>query len=55
MKGFAIWDWGHRVTWGVRGVIGIVLVKGSVQELCREEDGVLAGKRSWRVIRAGEI
>nr|GEU52822.1 hypothetical protein [Tanacetum cinerariifolium] len=32
MKGFAMWDWGHRVTWGVGGVNGTVQVRGSAQE-----------------------
>nr|GEU96562.1 hypothetical protein [Tanacetum cinerariifolium] len=32
MKDFAMWDWGHRVTWGVGGVNGTVLVRGSVRE-----------------------
>nr|GFB10191.1 hypothetical protein [Tanacetum cinerariifolium] len=32
MKGFSMWDWGHRVTWGVGGVNGTVQVKGSAQE-----------------------
>nr|GEV65210.1 reverse transcriptase domain-containing protein [Tanacetum cinerariifolium] len=32
MKGFAMWDWGHRVTWGVGGVNGTVQVRESAQE-----------------------
>nr|GEX44960.1 retrovirus-related Pol polyprotein from transposon TNT 1-94 [Tanacetum cinerariifolium] len=44
MKGFAMWDWGHRVTWGVGGVNGTVLVRGSAQEKAVGVMGVLAGK-----------
>nr|GEW98007.1 hypothetical protein [Tanacetum cinerariifolium] len=43
MKGFAMLDWGHRVTWGVGGVNGTVQVRGSAQEKAMEEMGVLAG------------
>nr|GEZ67483.1 hypothetical protein [Tanacetum cinerariifolium] len=32
MKGFAMWVWGHRVTWGVGEVNGTVLVRWSAQE-----------------------
>nr|GEX54899.1 reverse transcriptase domain-containing protein [Tanacetum cinerariifolium] len=42
MKGFAIWDWGHRVTWGVEGLNGIVQVRGSAQEKAVGVMGVLA-------------
>nr|GEV79057.1 hypothetical protein [Tanacetum cinerariifolium] len=43
MKGFAMWDWGHRVTWGVGGVNGTVQVRGSAQEKAVGVIGVLAG------------
>nr|GEY96935.1 hypothetical protein [Tanacetum cinerariifolium] len=43
MKGFAMWDWGHRVTWGVGGVNGIVQVRRSAQEKAVGVMGVLAG------------
>nr|GEU31688.1 retrovirus-related Pol polyprotein from transposon TNT 1-94 [Tanacetum cinerariifolium] len=43
MKGFAMWDWGHKVTWGVRGVNGTVQVRGSAQEKAVGVMGVLAG------------
>nr|GEU35860.1 hypothetical protein [Tanacetum cinerariifolium] len=43
MKGFSMWDWGHRVTWGVGGVNGTVQVRGSAQEKAVGEIGVLAG------------
>nr|GEZ54462.1 hypothetical protein [Tanacetum cinerariifolium] len=43
MKGFAMWDWGHRVTWGVGGVNGTVQVRGSAQEKAVGVMGVLAG------------
>nr|GEV43120.1 reverse transcriptase domain-containing protein [Tanacetum cinerariifolium] len=43
IKGFAMWDWGHRVTWGVGGVNGTVQVTGSAQENVVGEIGILAG------------
>nr|GEU40233.1 ribonuclease H-like domain-containing protein [Tanacetum cinerariifolium]GEU40242.1 ribonuclease H-like domain-containing protein [Tanacetum cinerariifolium] len=43
MKGFAMWDWGHRVTWGVGGVNGTVQVRGSAQEKAVGVMGILAG------------
>nr|GEY57105.1 hypothetical protein [Tanacetum cinerariifolium] len=43
MKGFAMWDWGHMVTWGVGGVNGTVQVRGSAQEKAVGVMGVLAG------------
>nr|GEV29462.1 hypothetical protein [Tanacetum cinerariifolium] len=43
MKGFAMWDWGHRVTWGVGEVNGTVQVMGSAQEKAVGEIGILAG------------
>nr|GFC21267.1 hypothetical protein [Tanacetum cinerariifolium] len=43
MKGFAMWDWGHRVTWGVGGVNGTVQARGRAQEKAVGEIGILAG------------
>nr|GFB64454.1 hypothetical protein [Tanacetum cinerariifolium] len=43
MRDFAMWDWGHRVTWGVGEVNGTVLVRGSTQEKAVGVMGVLAG------------
>nr|GEV94963.1 reverse transcriptase domain-containing protein [Tanacetum cinerariifolium] len=43
MKGFAMWDWGYRVTWGVGGVNGTVPVRGSVRERAVGKMGILAG------------
>nr|GEW40536.1 hypothetical protein [Tanacetum cinerariifolium] len=43
MKDFAMWDCGHRVTWGVGGVNGTVLVRRGVRERAVGMMGVLAG------------
>nr|GEY89111.1 putative ribonuclease H-like domain-containing protein [Tanacetum cinerariifolium] len=43
MKGFAMWDWGHRITWGVGRVNATVQVRGSVRERAVGEIAVLSG------------
>nr|GEU31097.1 ribonuclease H-like domain-containing protein [Tanacetum cinerariifolium] len=49
MKGFAMWDWGHRITWGVGRVNGTVQVRGSVRERAVGEMGIFARNSGHRI------
>nr|GEY73775.1 hypothetical protein [Tanacetum cinerariifolium] len=47
----ANWVWGHRVTWGVGGVNGTVLVRGSVREKSVRVMDILAGMAVGEFVR----